>query len=53
MCISITPIYLVVEQRAFCEQLFSLSDLKEVVYFMADEKCPGCDGFPCEFYKHL
>ena len=20
---------------------------------MADDKSPGCDGFPCEFYKHL
>ena len=26
-------------------------DLKEVVFSMVDDKAPGCDGLPCEFYK--
>ena len=51
--ISVTPNRLAVEQRAFCEQLLSLKDLKEAPFSMAHDKSPGCDGFPCEFYKHL
>lgn len=53
MCIFVTPNYLAVEQCAFCEQLLTLQDLKEVVYSMANDKALGCDGFSCEFYKHL
>ncbi len=53
MCISVTPNHLEFEQQAFYEQLLSLSNLKEDVYSMVDEKSPGCDGFPYEFYKHL
>ena len=52
-CISFTPNCLAVEQRAFFEKLLSLRDLKEVAFSMMDDKSPGCDGFPCEFYKHL
>ena len=52
-CISVTPNCISVEQRDFCEQLLSLRDLKEAFYSMVDDKSPGCDGFPCEFYKHL
>ena len=51
--ISITPNCLTVEQRAFCEQLLSLKEFKEAIFSMADDKSPGCDGFPYEFYKHL
>lgn len=52
-CISITPNHLAVEKHAFYEKILSLRDLKEVVYFMADDKSPRCDGFPYEFYEHL
>lgn len=52
-CIAVTPNRLAVEQRAFCEQFLTISDLKEAVFSMANDKSPGCDGFPCEFYKHL
>lgn len=50
-CIFVTPNCLTVEQHAFYEQFLTLSDLKEVVFSMADDKAPGCDGFPYEFYK--
>lgn len=52
-CIYVTPNRLAVEQRAFCEQLLTLRDLKEAVFSMAEDKSPGCDGFLCEFHKHL
>ena len=50
-CLNVTPKNLALEQYAFCEQKLTLADLKEAVFSMADDKAPGCDGFPCEFYK--
>jgi hypothetical protein len=50
-CLAVTPSRLAPEQYNFCEQKLTLSDLKEAVDSMANDKAPGCDGFPCEFYK--
>ena len=30
-----------------------LADLKEAILSMANDKVPGCDGFPYEVYKVL
>lgn len=50
-CLVIIPKRLALDQYVFYEQKLTLDDLKEVVFSMADDKVPGCDGFPCEFYK--
>lgn len=50
-CLMVTPTRLASEQHTFCEKKLTLSDLKEAVDSMANDKAPRCDGFPCEFYK--
>ena len=52
-CLVVIPKRLVADQYVFCEQKLTLDDLKEDVFSMADDKAPGCDGFPCEFYKNF
>ena len=51
----VTPNRLDREKCAFCMQKLSLFflNLKKVFFTMGDDKAPGCEGFPCEFYKSL
>ena len=42
---------LTADQRFFCEGLLSFSDCKTALLSMANNKTPGSDGLPVEFYK--
>lgn len=52
-CLAVVPKQLSDSQRAFCDLLLTIDDLKEATFSMADDKTPRCDGFPYEFYKSL
>lgn len=32
---------------------FSMEEIKEAIFGMKNNKAPGPDGFPAEFYKHF
>lgn len=51
--LDVAPKWLSKFQQAFCDLLLTIDDLKEAIFSMANDKAPGCDGFPCEFYKSL
>ena len=50
----ITPesdeVLLTLDQKLELEQDISIMELKEALLSMKDNKCPGCDGLPKEFY---
>ena len=39
------------DDASSCEGIITLGECTSVVRSMANNKSPGCDGFPVEFYK--
>lgn len=51
--LDVIPKWLSDLQQAFCDLLLPIDYLKEATFSMADDKAPGSDGFPHEFYEAL
>ena len=41
------------DQKAFCESEITLEECSKALKFLSNNKTPGCDGLPTEFYKFL
>ena len=41
------------QSRALCKNAINIEEVKKAVSSMSNNKSPGPDGIPCEFYKHF
>ena len=41
------------QSRAVCENAINIKEVKKAVSSTSNNKSPGPDGIPCEFYKHF
>ena len=41
------------QSRALCENAINIEEVKKAVSSMSNNKSPGPDGIPCEFYRHF
>ena len=39
------------QTKEYCDMRINIQEIKKAVNDLANNKCPGPDGFPCEFYK--
>ena len=39
------------QMKEYCDMRINIEEIQKAVNDLANNKCPGPDGFPCEFYK--
>ena len=39
------------QTKEHCDMTINIEEIQKAVKDLANNKCPGPDGFPCEFYK--